>query len=139
MRSLIGLTAGAVLLAAGSAAAQGAAPRGSAHEPGRSVEHGVVVWRGAGDSASRSVQRDVRVWRGEAPQAAVGQALAGGAPAAIVRQRTVIVYCGASRRDRLRTQGFYSGHPLGPMPRFSQGFYSGAPERMRGCSATVVE
>lgn len=91
------------------------------------VEKGVLVIRGPGTAvAERGVERNVRVWRGErsTPQVAVELAGADAPKLSASPEKIVVIRCGRGL-NRLRTQGFYSGHPGGPSRRFTQGFYSG--------------
>jgi hypothetical protein len=98
------------------------------------MERGVLVIRGPGGAvAERSLERNVRVWRGERAAPSVATELAGAeAPKlAASPEKIIVIRCGRSL-NRLRTQGFYSGHPGGPSRRFTQGFFSGGPD-YRGC------
>lgn len=98
------------------------------------VEKGVLVIRGPGKAvAERSVERTVRVWRGERAAIVAGEELAGADTPKIsaAKESTVVILRCGRGLNRLRTQGFYSGHPGGPSRRFTQGFYSGGPDYRR--------
>lgn len=107
----IGLGGGA--LADGLEPASGAATKivrfGSAVDSGVSVktEEGVKVYRGA------PTKRE-KLAGAPAPLARI----------VVARKEMIIEHHYHSRIRRLRTQGFYSGHP-GKSRRFTQGFYSG--------------
>lgn len=106
----------ALLLAAPSALADGmreAAPANARSMTMIAKEKGVSVYRGP------------RMLAGEAPPPAEAEP-----PPAADTTKVVVVHHYHSKIRRLRTQGFYSGHP-GESRRFTQGFYSGAVDKGR--------
>lgn len=92
----------------------------------------IVRFASAGDSGvSVKTEEGVKVYRG----APTKREKLAGAPApltriVVARKEVIIEHHYHSRIRRLRTQGFYSGHP-GKSRRFTQGFYSGPAEMGR--------
>jgi len=105
---------------AGASAAGGPATilrLGSSGQSGVSVktEHGVKVFRGA------PVKRQ---------EPAGGPASAPAAKTVVIRKEVIVEHHYHSRIRHLRTQGFFSGHPL-KSRRFTQGFFSGPVDKGR--------
>ena len=92
---------------------------------------GVRLWLGGAAGASAAGLKSeggVSVYRGAAREPSLEVELSGGEPAKTAQSdeavKVVVVHHYHAKIRRLRTQGFYSGHP-GKSRRFTQGFYSG--------------
>lgn len=122
MKKMVLAAAAAAMAFAMGAGASAAGPStilrlGSSGQSGVSMktEHGVKVFRGA------PVKREM---------------LAGGPTSAlatktvIIRKEVIVEHHYHSRIRHLRTQGFFSGHPL-KSRRFTQGFFSGPVDKGR--------
>lgn len=94
---------------------------------GEAPAQAVRLQLGGGSAQSgvkASEEGGVSVWRGAAQTAGELAGAPSAAPASAAHVKIVVIHRRDTRLNRLRTQGFYSGHP-GRSRRFAQGFWSG--------------